>query len=91
MKGSCVEQLGAVHQLRRGIANPVLTRSAAVVVREGGECSLWFPGHVGVGVAEAVFENLDHTLTGHVEVFAGRCGAADRNARRYSRTWCHEL
>src|SRR2546421_7958925 len=41
---------------------------AAVVVREGGKRSLGFPGHVGVGVTEAVFEYLDHAVTGHVKV-----------------------
>src|SRR5256885_15314882 len=40
---------------------------AAVVVREGGKRSLGFPGHVGVGVTEAVFEYLDHAVTGHVK------------------------
>src|SRR5207245_8913406 len=43
---------------------------AAVVVREGGERSLGFPGHVGVGVTKAVFEYLDHAVTGHVKVLS---------------------
>ena len=41
---------------------------SAVVVREGGERGLGFPGHAGVGVTEAVFQYLDHTVTGHVKV-----------------------
>src|SRR6266581_48656 len=57
--------------LRRGVADPVLMRSAMVVVGESGERGLGFPSHVGVGVAKTVFQHLDHTITGHVQVRTG--------------------
>src|SRR5260370_30738655 len=41
---------------------------ASVVVREGGERGLGFPGHVGVGVTEAVLEYFEHAVTSHVKV-----------------------
>src|SRR5712692_7343266 len=56
------------YQLRRGVADPVLMRSAMVVVGESGERGLGFPSHVGIGVARTVFEYLDHAITGHVQV-----------------------
>src|SRR6266700_337385 len=56
--------------LRRGVADPVQMRSAMVVVGESGERGLGFPSHVGVGVAKTVFQHLDHTITGHVQVRA---------------------
>src|SRR5262245_9000531 len=46
-------------------------RSAVVVVSESAECRLGFPGHVGVGVAKSVFQDLNHAPAGHVEVLAG--------------------
>ena len=59
-------------------------RSAVVVVGEYGEGRLGFPGHVGVGVAEAVLQGLDHSPASHVEVFAGvaavRQAVADEGA-----------
>src|SRR5258708_19142089 len=58
------------HQLRRGVADPVLMRSAMVVVGESGERGLGFPGHIGVGVARTVFEHLDHAITGYIQVQA---------------------
>jgi hypothetical protein len=55
-----------------------------IVVGEYGEGRLGFPGHVGVGVAEAVLQDLDNAPTGHVEVFAGvaavRQAVADEGA-----------
>ena len=55
-----------------------------VVVGEYGKSRLGFPGHVGVGVAEAVLQDLDNAPAGHVEVFAGvaavRQAVADEGA-----------
>jgi hypothetical protein len=60
-------------------------QSVAVVVSESGEGGLGFPGHVGVGVAETVLQDFDHSPAGHVEVFAGvaavRQAVADEGAR----------
>jgi len=57
----------------------------AVVVGEGGEGGFGFPGHVGVGVAEAVFQDFHHAPACHVEVFPGigavGQAAADEGAR----------
>ena len=41
-----------------------------VVVGERDEGGLGFPGHVGVGAACAVLQNLDHAPTGHIEIVA---------------------
>src|SRR4029453_14170546 len=46
-------------------------RSAAAMVGERGERGLGLPGHVGVGMAEAALEDLDHAGAGHVQVQAG--------------------
>src|SRR6266700_1166211 len=66
------------------VADPVLRRSAVVVVGEYGESGLGFPGHVGVGVTKAVFQDLNHAPAGHVEVLAGvaavRPAVADEGA-----------
>ncbi len=55
-----------------------------VVVGEYGESGLGFPGHVGVGVTKAVFQDLNHAPAGHVEVLAGvaavRPAVADEGA-----------
>lgn len=53
------------------LTDPVLMRSVVVVVGESGEGTLGFPGHVGVGGAFAILQDLDHAPTGHVEIFAG--------------------
>ena len=37
---------------------------------QGSEGRLGFPGHVGVGVSAAVFEDFDDAAAGQVEVFA---------------------
>src|SRR5215471_12304314 len=67
------------------VTDPVLMRSVVEVVGESGERGLGFPGHVGVGVAEAVLQDFDHAPTGHVEVLAGiaavRPAVADEGAR----------
>jgi hypothetical protein len=67
------------------VTDPVLIQSVAVVVSESGEGGLGFPGHVGVGVAETVLQDFDHSPAGHVEVFAGvaavRQAVADEGAR----------
>ena len=66
------------------VTDPVLMRSVGVVVGESGEGGLGFPWHVGVGVAEAVLQDLDHAPTGHIEIFAGiaavRPAVADEGA-----------
>src|SRR5205823_6663016 len=49
---------------------PVLMRSAMVEVGESGKRSLGFPSHVGIGVTKTAFEDLDHSITGHVQVQA---------------------
>jgi len=46
-------------------------RSVTVVLGDRGEGGLGFPGEAGVGVAVAVFEDLDDPETGEVEVVAG--------------------
>src|SRR5690242_6076249 len=53
------------------VTDPVLIRSAVVVVGESGECGIGFPGHVGIGGTLTVLQDFDHTPTGHVEVLAG--------------------
>jgi len=45
--------------------------SAAVVLGEGGEGGLGFPGHVGVGVSVAALEHLDDARAGQIQVVAG--------------------
>ena len=56
-----------------------------IVVGESGEGDLGFPGHVGIGVTEAVLQDFDHAPAGHVEVLAGvaavRPAVADEGTR----------
>lgn len=53
---------------KRGLAAPVPTRSAAIIVGERGERGLRLAGHVGIGVAEPGFEHLDDAGAGQVEI-----------------------
>src|SRR5262249_50520796 len=68
--------------------NTYLLRSVVVEVSKSSEGGLGLPGHVWVGVTKTVFQDLDHTPTGHVEVLAGvaavRPAVADEGARESS-------
>src|SRR5262249_31001366 len=56
--------------MNRAVPDTFLVRSAAIIVCKGSERGLRLPSHVWIRIAQAAFENLDHSVTGHVQVLA---------------------